>query len=61
MNFTLNDRPIDFQLIESTINFSLNPGVIDIHLNATVDVQNVRLLEDGFYRLLEDDSFRLLE
>lgn len=60
MNITLNDKPIDFTM-SGNVSFTIVDGVINFYLNATVDVQNVRLLEDGGYRLLEDGSLRLLE
>jgi hypothetical protein len=46
IDFTLNDRPIDFKL---NAEVELGPE------------QSARLLEDGSFRLLEDDGFRLLE
>jgi hypothetical protein len=62
MNYTLNDRAIDFEL-GSQLNFTLGNEPIEFIINATLDIQaeGFRLLEDGFYRLLEDGELRLLE
>ena len=60
MNFTLNDNAIEYTL-SGNLNFTINDQVITFNINSTGSLQNVRLLEDGFYRSLEDDSYRLLE
>jgi len=61
MNFTLNDRAINFELEDRT-DFTLTQGAVNFKLNAVTDVVDcLRLLEDGFERLLEDGYFRLLD
>jgi hypothetical protein len=61
MNFTLNDRAVNFELKDSR-SFQLNAGSVSFTLNAIVDGDGFRLLEEGFFRDLEDDSgLRLLE
>lgn len=46
------------------IDYILNDEAIDYYLDGVAESaapDNVRLLEDGFYRLLEDGGYRLLE
>ena len=60
MNFTLNDRSIDYTLTNDT-EFKVDNRSLDFYLNAVTSSENFRLLEDGDFRLLEDGGFRLLE
>ena len=65
MNFTLNDRAINFELDNRVIDFTLNDQAINFKLNAVQEVPSdtcYRILEDGVRRLMETGGgFRLLE